>query len=159
MLIRARFRYTYNFLEVDRITCILYTAISQSDSIRRRQTVELTPEMAARYAGGQIEVQNPNEGYLYRGEIATATVEGEGDDASFSATLRWMAKGVGDPLPSRWVNDTNLTYRASLLIYGVSDIGDERICLQSSIIGELVVLFPPDGSKLDPSKVEGLNLG
>jgi len=69
------------------------------------------------------------------------------------------AKGEGSPFPSRWVNDTNLTYTASLLIYGVSDIGDGRICLQSSITSETVMMFPRDGSKLDPSRVEGLNLG
>jgi hypothetical protein len=120
--------------------------------------MELTPEMAAHYAGGQIEVQNEGEGYYYRGEIATTTVEGTGEDATFKATLAWMAKGVGDPLPARLVNDTRLTYEASLLIYSVSDIGDGRTLLQSSIIGEITVLFPPGGSKLDPSKVEGLNL-
>lgn len=117
--------------------------------------MELTPEMAARYAGGQIEVQHQGKGYIYCGEIATATVEGAGDNATLKVTLKWMAKGNG---PGRWVNDTNLTYEASLPVYGVSDIGDDRTCLQSSIIGEIVVLFPPDRSKLDPSRVEGLNL-
>ncbi|SRR6266702_5283488 len=121
--------------------------------------MELTPEMAAGYVGGQIEVQNQGEGYYYRGEIATATVEGTGDNATFKATLNWMAKGVGSPLPSRLVSDTRLTYKASLSIYHVSVIRDGRILLQSPIVGEIVVLFPPNGSKLDPSKVEGLNLG
>ncbi|HJP80774.1 MAG TPA: hypothetical protein VJ841_00050 [Candidatus Saccharimonadales bacterium] len=117
--------------------------------------MELTPETAARYAGGQLEVQNRGEDYLYRGEIAAATVEGAGEDATFKVTFKWVAKSEG---PGRWVNDTNLTYEASLLIYSVSDIGGGRTCLQSPIVGEIVVLFPPNGSKLDPSKVEGLNL-
>ncbi len=120
--------------------------------------MELTPEMAASYAGGQIEVQNPGEDYFYRGEIKTATVEGVGDGATFKVTLKWMAKGEGRPLPTRWVNDTNLTYRASLLIYDASDIGDGRILLQSGIVGEIATLFPPNGSKLDPSRVQGLSL-
>lgn len=121
--------------------------------------MELTPEIAARYAGGQLEVQNASEGYLYRGEIATATVEGNGSDATFKATLAWNAKGEGyPPFPERWVNNTKLTYGASLSIYSVSDIGDGRILLQSSIVGETTTLFPPDGSKLDPSEVVGLKL-
>jgi len=70
-----------------------------------------------------------------------------------------MAKGEGfPPLPSRWVNDDRLTYDAILMIYTITDIGDGRIMLTSFIIGETVVLFSPDGSKLDPSRVEGLNL-
>jgi hypothetical protein len=120
--------------------------------------VELTPQMAACFAGGQIEVQNPGEGYFYRGEIATATVEGTGVKETFRAALKWNAQGVGAPLPSRWVNATDLTYEASLRIYRVSDIGDGRILLQSPELGEIATLFPPNGSKLDPGRVEGLIL-
>jgi len=121
--------------------------------------VKLTPEIAARYASGQIEVQNPRKDYIFRGEIKTATVEGSGGGATFKATLKWMAKGLGRPVPSRWVNDTDLTYEAGLLIYAVSDMGDGRMRLVSSIVGEITILYPPGGSKLDPSRVEGLNLG
>ncbi len=121
--------------------------------------MQLTKETVVLFVGGQLEVQNPGERYLYRGEIATITVEGEDDDATLKVTLNWMAKGEGfPPLPNRWVNDERLTYDASLMIYSVSDIGDGRLSLNSFIIGETAVLYPPDGSKLDPSKVEGLNL-
>lgn len=117
--------------------------------------MELTAELVATFVGGQLEVQNEVEGYLYRGEIATATVEEE----TLKITLVWMAKGVGfPPLPERWVSDDRLTYDASLSIYGVDDIGDGRITLNSWIVHELVVLYPPGGSKLDPAKVEGLQL-
>jgi hypothetical protein len=121
--------------------------------------IHLTQEIAARYVGGQLEVQNPSEDYFYRGEIATITVEGEGDDATLKVTFNWMARGEGpSPIPSRWVSDDRLTYDASLMIYFVTDLGDDRILLKSFIVGETLVLYPPDGSKLDPSKVEGLNL-
>lgn len=125
----------------------------------RRWEMQLTDEILSRYVGGQIEIQNRNEGYLYRGEIATIAVEGEGDDATLRVTLKWMAKGEGFPSgPKRWVKDDDLTYGASLMIYSVSDIGDGRIALNSWIVGETTVLFPLGGSKLDSSKVEGLNL-
>lgn len=120
--------------------------------------MQLTEEIAARYVGGQIEVQNPGEGYLYRGEIGTIIVEGEGDDATLKVRLNWMAEGEGfPPLPSRWVPADHTTYDASLMIYSVSDIGDGRIALNSAIVGETVVLYPPDGSKLEEAKVEGLD--
>ncbi|HSX14826.1 MAG TPA: hypothetical protein VLE72_02865 [Candidatus Saccharimonadales bacterium] len=118
----------------------------------------LTDEIAARYVGGQIEVHNQIKARLYRGEIGTIAVEGEGSYATLSVRLNWMAKGEGfPPFPARWVPDDHTTYGASLMTYSVSDIGDGCLALNSAIVGEIVVLFPPDGSKLDQSKVEGLN--
>jgi hypothetical protein len=116
--------------------------------------MQLTNEIVARYVGGQLEAQNQTGNYLYRGEIATITVEGEGDDATLKVTLNWMAKWD----MNRWVNEDELTYKASLYIYSVYDIGDNRIALDSEIMGEITVLNPPDGDKLDPAKVEGLTL-
>ena len=109
-----------------------------------------------RYVGGQMETQNPSEEYMYRGEIATISIEND----ELRVRFAWLAKGEGyPPLPQRWVNDTDpshLNYAASLEIYSASDIGDGRLALHSQIVDETVVLFPSDGSKLDPSKVVGL---
>ena len=123
--------------------------------------IRLTSSMLNTFTGGQIEVQNQGEGYLYRGEIKTAEVE----DNEVRITLNWMAKAEGfPPIPTGWVADSRLDYAASLEIYTASDIGPgsegggRRLCLNSSIMGETVVLFPHDGSKLDPAKVKGLTL-
>jgi len=114
--------------------------------------MQLTNEIAARYVGGQIEVQNAGEGYLYRGEIASIAVEGDDDDATLKVTLRWMVKADGfPPFPERWVHADNRSYHASLQIYSVSDIGDQRLCLSSFVVGETAVLYPPGGSTFDPS--------
>ena len=122
----------------------------------------LTSSMLDTFIGGQLEVQNQGEGYLYRGEIKTAEVK---DDGTIEINLNWMAKAEGyPPLPKGWVADKRLRYEASLEIYSASDIGHgsegggRRLCLNSSITGETVVFFPRDGSKLDPSKVRGLTL-
>lgn len=115
----------------------------------------LTSEMLARFVGGQMEVQNPIEGYLYRGEIAQVDVKGRSLVVKFS----WFAKGEGyPPFPEKWVKNEILDYAASLEIYHVVDSDPKRICLQSHITNEIVVLFTPDGSKLDPKKVVGLEL-
>jgi hypothetical protein len=92
------------------------------------------------YIGGQMEVRNPVEEYFFRGEIETIFAKGEGYP----------------PFPKRWVKSDRLDYEAKLGIYQISDIGDGRIALLSPVSNETVVLFPPNGSKLDPSKVEGL---
>lgn len=123
--------------------------------------MDLTTQMVATFIGGQMEIQNLNEGYLFRGEIKAIAVE----DNELRVEFAWLAKGEGyPPVPNRWVKDDRLDYTASLEIYSVSDIGpsgDEigggtRICLNSSIVGEMAVLYPPNGSKLDAARVEGL---
>ncbi len=121
--------------------------------------MQLTNLILATFLGGQFEVQNQNEGYIFRGEIKTATLN---DHNTMEIDLEWIAKGEGyPPLPTGWVSDDHLTYKASLDIYSVSNIGpgsegDDRICLTSAIVGETVVLYPPNGSKLDRSKVKEL---
>ena len=56
--------------------------------------------------------------------------------------------------PGAWVEADTKPYNASLEIYGVSDIGNGRLCFHSPILGELTVSYPPDGSKLDWSRVQ-----
>lgn len=115
--------------------------------------MQLTPDILDRYKGGQAEIQNPREGYMFRGEVDDIYVSG----GTLTIRFAWMAEAKGfPPLPARWVNYTPRDYRASLELYSVSDIGDGRIALQSLIVGETTVLFPAGGSTLDPSKVEGL---
>ncbi len=120
--------------------------------------MELTKDTdLSSFVGGQLEVQNSQEGYLFRGEIRSLRVEGEGQNADLTVELNWMAKGEGyPPGPSRWVKSENRPYTASLMVYSASEIGEGRLCLQSSILGEVTVLFPAGGSTLDRSKVEGL---
>ncbi|HSW78057.1 MAG TPA: hypothetical protein VLG36_04625 [Candidatus Chromulinivoraceae bacterium] len=121
--------------------------------------MELTSEKAARYVGGQIEIQNRAVGFCYLGEIATSIVEGVGEDAIFKVTLTWAASGDPCPHPMRWVNDNNLTYEWRLRLYKVLDIGYYRIRLEPSVVCEsTVVLFPRGRGRLDPSRVEGLSL-
>ena len=106
------------------------------------------------YIGGQMEIQNQVEAYLYRGEIESIAIKNN----ALQVRFRWLAKGEGfPPLPHRWIKaDKPLDYVASLAIYHESGSGDDRLCFESRISNELVVLFPKGGSRLDPSKVEGL---
>ena len=91
------------------------------------------------YVGGIMEIQNRAEGYLYRGSIKSISIENEYLNVEFSS----LKKGVGyPPIPSKWVEDGQRNYSASLSIYSVSDIGNGRTGLQSAITDELAVLFP-----------------
>ncbi len=112
--------------------------------------MELTAEVLQRYVGGQLEIQNSNEGYIYRGEIERAWTEGD----NLCVKFKWVAKVGND---GKWHADNNLDYSVSLQITSVFEIGD-GIHYRAMHIGEHGMFFPPNGSKLDPSKVIDLEL-
>lgn len=116
----------------------------------------LSSQDLAKFVGGQLEVQNRDEGYIYRGEITTVGIDGD----DLTVDLKWNARGQGyPPLPTKWVNDSeHLSYGASLCIYQIVQNDRERLTLSSSITGEITVLFAKGGRRLEPSKVEGLVL-
>ena len=118
--------------------------------------MRLTTQDVERFKGGQMEIQKQGEKYFYRGEVKNLAVK----NSNLKLKFAWLAKGEGFPyFPKRWVNDDKLDYGVSLEIYHVSEIGNGCLLFNSPIVGELVVFYPPDGSnKLDPSKIEGLQL-
>jgi hypothetical protein len=121
--------------------------------------MELTNELLQVYVGGgQLEIQNPQEKYLFRGEVESVTIKSEGDNKTLKVRFVWLAKSKKFPPTGEWVKDDNLDYEASLINVGVSVIGIDKILLKIPIKGELCLFLPPNGSKLDPAKVEGLDL-
>tara|TARA_Y100000310_G_C20623906_1_gene784808 strand:- start:496 stop:870 length:375 start_codon:yes stop_codon:yes gene_type:complete len=121
--------------------------------------MELSTGDLQRFVGGQLEIQNPGDGYFFRGEVEKVSIEGEGFDAELVVRFSWLAKASGEsPVPGNWENHDDLDYGVSLLIAAPSDIGDNRLCLNMASTGELAVFFPPDGSRLDPARVKGLEL-
>ncbi len=116
-------------------------------------TVRLQP-----YIGGQLEIQSPGEGYILRGEIADAIVEDRGEDPELQITFVWLAKGEGyPPIPTKWVAEERTDYAVSLFMSREVEVDSGRLCIIKRI-GEVLVFFPPDGSRLDPAEVEGLQL-
>lgn len=115
---------------------------------------ELTTESLARFVGGEAEIQSRNENYLYRGEIATITVNGE----TLTITFTWQAKNCGGVPPhttQEWENQEDLNYEITLSLFAQSDLGEGRLGLYSPIMGETVSLFPNDGSKMNPANILG----
>lgn len=107
------------------------------------------------FIGGQMEIQNPGKRRLYRGEIESITLE----DNMLQVKFVWLAKCEGFPEPpSRWTKRDYLHHAADLDFYARLDIGDGCICFNSPVLANTIILHPPNGSKLDPAKVEGLAL-
>ena len=121
--------------------------------------MELNPEILANYARGQVEIQNPTEGYLYRGEVDTIEIRAD----ELHVIFEWVARGQGyPPLPTGWVMDDQVVYNLPLIGSQVTNVGPnpegggDRIQITSSVIGEIVILFPNDGGKLDISQVKAV---
>lgn len=124
---------------------------------RRTAQMELSTKILAPYVGGQLEIQNESESYIFRGEIESITVE----DDKLQVRFSWLGK-YEKASPTMWTKSTELDYEVSLLITQASDIGPSfpnsgtRIMLNLPITNEVAVFYPPDGSKLDRSRIEGL---
>ncbi len=112
--------------------------------------MKLTTEVLAAYKGGQLEIQHPDMGYVFRGEIKDAKVE----DGTLMVEFAWLGKAPYPPLT--WKSQDELNYALSLLGCGVNRIEDNRLAAYSQVSGELLAFYPPGGSRLDPNRVEGL---
>lgn len=113
-----------------------------------------TIELLEQYIGGQAEIQkNKDEDYLYRGEIKSITIK----DNNYIIIFNWIAEL--DKTTATWKLCESRPWQADCNAYAWQNIGPgseggDRFLFHSDLTGELVVLFPPDGSKLDFSRVE-----
>lgn len=111
--------------------------------------MDITTEALQPYVGGQLEIRNSNEGYIHRGEVERVWVE----DEILRVRFKWVAKPDEN---FQWHAHDDLDYAVSLMITSFSEIGLGQIHFVVMYVGEHATLFPPDGSRLDPSKVIGL---
>ncbi|HTE58261.1 MAG TPA: hypothetical protein VK694_05960 [Verrucomicrobiae bacterium] len=133
--------------------------------------------LAGLFEGGEVEIQNGDEGYLYRGKIATLEFvpAGEKNGALLKITMQWCAKAVGQRvgagfLPTGgWDEDTTLEYTCNTDLpspdIGAPHIpnvniqmvdGLPRLIIHNPYTGELTVLFPRGGSQLNVDNVRWL---
>ncbi len=117
--------------------------------------MQLTTQLLEAFINGQLEIQNQIEGYIYRGEIENVDVTNN----ELNVVFKWLAKGNELPLPSEWINENNKTYSLNLEMSNINDIDElGRIILNSAISNDLLVFYPPNGSKLNPKEIKGLVL-
>jgi hypothetical protein len=134
--------------------------------------------VASLYVGGELEVQNGQEGYLYRGKIASLEFIPADDHngAVLKATLEWNAKADGKRLgggfvpTNGWDEDTVLDYSCNTDLPDLENVdgpnipnvifqtveGMLRLIISNPYTGETTVLYPKDGSKLNQDNVRWL---
>jgi len=114
----------------------------------------LTTENMGVYVGGQVEIlgTGANE-YRYRGQISKIEVlpeperpkpVGAGQDATLHVEFEYICEfkhGEG------YKPSENKPYDLGLLICAPSDIGMDRLCINSSILGEMAIFYPPAHNK------------
>ena len=122
--------------------------------------MELSAELLQKYVGGELELQNERFGHCYRGQIKTMEIR----KGRLWVTFNWIAKAVDyPPFPTKWAIDKWEDYHPLLSSFSATNIGpsgpeiggSDRLFLEFPVLGDKVVLFPPDGSKLDPSRIQG----
>lgn len=118
----------------------------------------VTEDDLVRFVGGQVEVLEPETLSMYRGEIASLELTGDANPG-INIVLTWNAT-ANPPMPLKWIKNDVLTYHINFQHYGVTNIGPshpgegDRLYMFSQIKGDVVILYPADGSKLDLSKVK-----
>ena len=117
-----------------------------------------TDEELQSYVGGQMRISNSLNGPLFLGEIKTISI---GANELLVAEFNWAAKGEGDnPLSIKWKKaDLNShTIKLNYCLIGTENSGEEEnLIFNNEVIGEVVRLFPPNGCRVSPTMVEGLN--
>ena len=125
--------------------------------------MKIRTETLAPFIGGQLEIINPKDEYIYRGEIKTAEVS---VDNTLTIKFKWMARGINFT-PKRWVNETtHMTYKVSLNIFSMRKfiLGKKdknkimSMVSKSNSLNDTLIFSLPGGKGLNPEKVEGLNM-
>jgi hypothetical protein len=123
--------------------------------MKKEIIMRLTKKELDTFICGDMEIQNKNGDYLYRGPTKTIII----NNNIFKVKFGWLAKAENYPLSlGEWLNFDNLDYEISLKIYSIFKDEKGRLLFHSPMIGEIAVLFPKNGIKLDPSKVKGLKV-
>jgi len=135
-----------------------FSPLSVRRSIMQLMNVEQVNEILKKYIGGQMEIQNIKAAKFLRGEIRSITIE----QGKLLVEFSWLAELSSG---NRWIKYQNLKYETNFQSGCVKNVGpspkhiggDDRLLL--SPLGdedEIATLFPVNGSKLDPTRVEGL---
>jgi hypothetical protein len=177
--ILPNFGYFFNLNAVD-LMCAYFIIGRVSIKALPRQTARepvvdpILRVLLDTFVGGELEVQNRERNYSYRGGIAAIeSVPGTKEEgAHLTIELAWNAASVdadGQPsqLPSGgWVESANLAYTCSTELPSpeqgapnlpnVQLLANGRLLITNPYRGELTVLLPKTDSKLDHSRIKQL---
>ena len=102
------------------------------------------------FVGGDLETQE--DGFIYRGPIKRIWVE----DGKLIIVSSWSARMPKD-MSSGWSVYENHNLIKSIGTFQPVVIGEGRVQFVLPLLG-FAVIFPKGGSKLDPAKVDGLEV-
>lgn len=103
---------------------------------------------SGKYVGGDLEIQNNVEDYMYRGKIKSIeTKDANALHIEFDIFVKMGKEG--------WEQVEAKSYGVGLLTATVSDIGDDRILINTGFVSnEICVLFLASKSNMDWEKFD-----
>lgn len=122
--------------------------------------IKINPEIARRFTYGQIETRRADRPYVLRGDIEIIVVHA----GILDVTCFWVAeRSLGDQGEDGWklCNITSFQYQVNQYDYDDDDLFRTK-CAQLTHSGhpyeDQITLYLPDGDRLDPIQVEGLEI-
>ena len=91
------------------------------------------------FVGGQVRIENEQEGYCFCAEVQSLTLEGAGRDVQLHMEPAWVAKLERDG----WRAGPSRTYLAGLATYDLLEKSPEALCIQSFLTSERAEFHRP----------------
>lgn len=120
--------------------------------------MHLTQVVVSRFAFGQVETRKRDRQYILRGDIEIIVV----NQGTLDIVCHWVAlKDTSEPGTHGWVlcQIRNFSYQTAQYSYDEEELketGVLRLTNSNDPYEDEILIHPPDGSRLDPQHVEGI---
>ncbi|MFA5051794.1 MAG: hypothetical protein WC544_01880 [Patescibacteria group bacterium] len=120
--------------------------------------MQVTTQLVQGYIGGQLEIHDPDEDKLFRGEIEDIDVR----SGILFVVFTWVARCLGPSADqARWYKYHHHEHECPLAEFTAANIGpgkfgSDRLLLTSVRNRVRITVFPPDGNRLARDYVIGL---
>lgn len=120
--------------------------------------MHLTQIVLSRFAYGQIETRKRGRQYVLRGDIEIIVLNG----GTLEVVCFWVAtKNTSGPNPHVWsvCQVKSFSYQERQYRYDEAELAETgilRLFTPSDPYEDEIFLYPPDGDRLDPSHVVGI---
>jgi hypothetical protein len=120
--------------------------------------MHLTQVVASRFVFGQVETRKKGRQYILRGDIEIIVT----NQGTLDIVCHWVAiKDTSNHSPHSWVlcKLRNFSYQIDQYRYDEDELketGVLRLTNPNDPYEDEILLYTPDGSRLDPQHVEGI---
>ena len=120
--------------------------------------MHLTQTVASRFSYGQVETRKKGRQYILRGDIEIIVT----NQGTLDIVCHWVAlKDTSKSKPHRWVLCKLRTFSYQIDQYSydeqeLNETGVLRLVNPDDPYEDEILLYPPEGNRLDPKHVDGI---